>query len=309
MKQWILIPVIMLLVACSQNGQRINEVDIYTGKEGVTMEFGKDTPPEVILEDQEFAAGVLFENKGASDVNESYISLISEDDYLDIVEWRDINTVTTKLGSLTLQGKRQSNPEGERRIGVIQMKSKKLKEMTETHTSIISLNLCYAYSTYFSDSICIDSDVFDMTEKEKACEVQTLSSSGTGAPVAITEVKPKMLSHDSSTITPEFKLTIENMGDGQVIKSSKIEQACTSESFSHKDFNEVTIRVAQMSGHSLECKPNPVKLEDDTAISYCRLPGGVSMDAGNYKTTLNFELDYGYTANLAESVEIRKFIK
>lgn len=309
MKKIILIALLVLVLGCQQGEDRIYERDIYKGSEGVTMEFARDSPPDQVLQKQKFPVGFIIENKGASDVNESYISLIVEDEFIDVLEWNDINTQTTKFGTVSLRGKDQANPEGEKKIAAIQMKSKELKDMVETQTSIISINLCYKYNTFFSESTCIDSNIFDDTDRMKSCEIETMTSSGTGAPVAITEVKPQMLTHDSSTITPEYKITIENVADGQVINSGKTERACTSESFSHKDFNDVEISVAQLSGYDMECEPNPVKLRDGKATSFCRLPGGVSVDAGNYKTTINFQLRYGYTTNIADSFEIRKFIE
>ncbi|MFP4423904.1 MAG: hypothetical protein ACLFP2_01605 [Candidatus Woesearchaeota archaeon] len=309
MKKLLLIGIVIFIVACQQGEDRTYERDIYKGSEGIIMEFARDSPPDQVMQKQNFPVGFIIENRGASDVNESYISLIVEDEFIDVLEWNDINTKTTKFGTLSLRGKDQTNPEGEKKRAVIQMKSKELKDMVETQTSLLSINLCYNYNTLFSESTCIDSNIFETTDRKKSCEIETLTSSGTGAPVAITEIKPQMLAHDSSTITPEYKLTIKNVGDGQIINSGKTEKACTSESFSHKDFNDVEISVAQLSGHNMDCEPNPVKLRDGKATTFCRLPGGVSVEAGNYKTTINFQLRYGYTTNIADSVEIRKFIE
>ena len=298
--------IILLIAGCTPNDTPRDDTEIFEGSEGLVIDFTKDSPPETVFEDQPFPIAIGLENKGAYDIDAGYISIIKEDDYVDIDTWEGVSLTTSKLGSFSIEGKSKTNPEGGKSVAVIKMKAKELEPMAETHTVLNAINVCYVYKTFFGESVCIETDVFDMRQEDKPCESETITSSGQGAPVAITRVEPSMLSTSEGGVRPQFTIEIENVADGEIVAMDKVEAACTSEGFDRKDLNLVTIVNSRVANDELVCTPNPVRLDDGEGKTVCRLQEGASKQAGTYTSTLYLELEYGYTKTISGTTEIRR---
>lgn len=218
---------LLLFIAGCGGSSTVYVPEVYEGQDGIVIEF-VDSPPETVLEKQEFPLNLEVHNKGAHDITNGIISLIVEDDYVDILGWDGIISTTTKMSSFSLEGRSSYNIEGDKLFGTIMFQAKTLEEMTETHTVFLGVNVCYDYKTYFSDEVCIDADIYNTKNFEKTCEAKDLSSGGgQGAPVGVTHVETIMYTK-SGNLQPRFKVTITNLGDGEAYVSGKTAAACSS---------------------------------------------------------------------------------
>src|SRR3989338_2258133 len=88
-KIMILIVVLFILGCTGQNKDSgpITDVDIYKGTEGLVMKFLENAPPDEIFEESLFGAGIELENRGAFNIENGYLSLGLEKDYMEIEEW------------------------------------------------------------------------------------------------------------------------------------------------------------------------------------------------------------------------------
>lgn len=304
-----LVLALLLVSGCtggSQEKHEIYDVDIYKGTDGLVVEFAKDNPPSTVLEKQPFAVGLQMYNKGAYDINEGWVSLITEEDYVEVRKWGDLNPHTTKLSSFSLEGKTKFNPDGGQKLSIVEMHSNELPSLEETHTVFVGANFCYPYKSKLSDSVCIDPDIYNTRKIEKACEVDEITSSGQGAPVVISSITPKLLSMNANLLKPQFKVVFENRGQGKVIKPEMVQTACTSGALSRDDLNGIHISSALLSGEPLKCDPEYVLLRDGKGTSYCTLENGINKAASAYTSSISVEVEYGYTNNIGKQFEIRK---
>jgi hypothetical protein len=182
--------------------------------------------------------------------------------------------------------------------------------MRERHTSTILLTGCYGYETKLSEPVCIDTDILGMKTIEKACEVEDKNLDSQGAPIAITKVEVDMLPQED-VIKPQFLITIENRGGGEVVKSDVVRQSCSSEPVNYEDFNTIKVN-AYLFEKQLTCTPNDgsktgiAKLKEKKDEMRCVLDEGIRKDVGTHAETLNVNLDYGYTKTISTSIDIRK---
>ena len=304
---------LILFSGCENSSMARHEVydfDVYSGTKGLTAEFMKESPPEQVFENNQSAIGVEIRNKGASDIKKGFVSLVKEDDYMDVVNWQAFNPITSKLGRFSIEGKSKFNHEGGFDKGMIYMIAKPLGDMTETHTAYIGLNFCYDYKTTYTDSVCIDTDPFEVSEKEKPCEVKDLSpGGGQGAPVEITRVFVTMATAKPGLITPRFKVYVANAGHGEVIAKGKIREACTSGQLDYKDLNKIEVENATLGEYNLKCRPKIVYLKDDGDENFfvCELDQGLDKTKGAFKSVFSVSIGYGYTETISTETEVRKF--
>ena len=304
-----LLCMLLILASCSPGSgsdRDIEDVDIHTGSDGLEVTFADDSPPDMVLEGEEFPVAFLFHNKGAYNITNGYMNIITESDYVSVQEIEGISPITTTRGTFSLGGKTRGYEEGEKKMVQVDLLAQGLSKMEETHTIVISNNVCYRYHTTFGEPICLDPDTNDLSGKEKSCEMSSLSSSGQGAPVAVTTVKPDFRGTQGER-TPIFTVTIENLGQGQVINASKAKEACSSSTIRNDDFNVVTIEKAFLSDEPLTCKPRVLTLQDGSATTRCVMDRALEGGRDAFTTILRLELDYGYTLSVSDTLEIRRY--
>lgn len=315
--------VLIFLIGCKgqKDSRARTEDEIHKGTDGLVMSFLKNAPPPQVYasteeERSQFNVVVNLENKGAYDIENGYLTLILENDYMSIDYWS-----VAGEGSFTgdsqimfnLEGKSLSNPFGGEEIVTVQVNARKFPEtLSETHTSSILLASCYRYQTNMHKNVCVDTDIYNLRNLDKACEVKDLSLTDQGAPVAVTKVEVEMLPHENEgKVKPLFTIYVENKGVGEVIRAdeSAISNACSSESLKigENDLNVVYIK-AYLSGeeYELECNPKYIKLRNKKGFIRCNLKEGKDKKYGTYKSPLIIELYYGYMQTKSKEVEIRK---
>lgn len=325
----LLIIVLIIISGCQGLGQnnqekKSNFVDFRKGLDGIVMEFLNKAPPENVFENSNFPIIINLKNLGAENIENGFLTLGLEKDYLGIIDWDDQDDTLTKYSNemaiFKIEGKSQVTPKGNEELISINAKSKKIEAQSETHDSLILATACYKYKTSYGGNICVDTDIFDLRPSQKVCEVQDIILvEGQGAPVAITKIEIQMLPDDSSTkIKPQFLIHIENLGKGEVIHRDRHEKVCSrfdNIDESYEDFNIVFVN-AFLSVDELDCSLNEpgnegkVKLKNKKGIARCVLSENpIDRNEETYVSPLSIELDYGYTQTVSTQVTIEKPLK
>jgi hypothetical protein len=174
---------------------------------------------------------------------------------------------------------------------------------------------CYPYSTKASPGVCIDPRPFD-DRQEKVCYIGSQELTTQGAPVAVTKIE-----QEASTSKIQFKISIENVGDGDVLKpdtaGSAILDKCnplSRDALDRKDFDRVQVKKIEIGGVNLlngKCGPfadgtnNLVQLFEGKGFIICTMD--VPQDVPSaYTTPLNIELGYNYRSSISKSIRISK---
>ncbi len=311
----------------------ITSKDIYTGEEGLYMEFFENAPPAEGFEDSVLPIGMRVYNKGAYDIKGGYLSVSLEKDYMELHEGslKSINDKFDLSGehiTFDLNGKNIEHPEGEYDVVTLTARIKDLSEsdpQSESHTSLISITSCYEYQTKAVETVCIDTDVYGFKKREKPCEVKkdgiTLNSQG--APVAVTKIESEMLpdKDNPSIIKPRFMITVKNLGDGEVIKRDKavVRGACSSEPIGREEWNNVNVMVylsTMDDENKLDCDITNEQGKDDGIIILkqkedkvrCVYEKGFDETKGVFSSPLYVILDYGYTDTISREVKIKRVL-
>lgn len=318
-KRLILILAIFLIMGC-EGGPSGSDIilDVHKGLDALIMGFLENAPPDEVYENGLIPVYVKLENKGAFDISDGYLALGYEKDYMSMYSWQIegpvINTISDDLVQFSLKGKSYINIDGDSGIVSLKLKAKRIEEQSERHRSTILITGCYRYETEVEDTVCIDTDIYDLRKRDKACMVRDLSLKSQGAPVAVDEIEVKMLPHmDENKIKPQFIIHAENKGGGEVIRKESIKDACSAAPLSFEDYNRIAVR-AFLSDKELDCD-----LISDSNIGYmrlkekedyirCVLEEGISEEKGTYSTTLKVVLDYGYTHSISKDMTIKKIL-
>jgi len=313
------ISLLLIISGCkggSSQGKSITDEDVRIGKEGLLIDFIKNSPPDSVyeggIETQEgiFPLGINLKNKGASDIDKGILVFGFEKQYIEAVNEDD------GKHEFDIKGKSIFNLNGDEEFITINANSKQLGDQTEKQVSTILATACYQYKTVLGTSVCIDTDIFGTELRDKACEVKDEEfSKGQGAPLTITKVETRMLPDaDGNVVIPHFIIHIENKGNGEVINPNNYEKACSSEALNSEDFNRIKIKV-QLSEEELDCSTGirdtrfDVVLRDKKDIVRCTLENGIEKNSDAYTTPLKIELEYGYTFTISKDITIQKILK
>ena len=312
MNKWIILFLLsFFVIACSTpNTGGPQFTNIYTGSEGLKIEFAKEFPPDKIFEGSNMLLALNLENAGAARIENGKLALSLEQDYMRLVSWnRDtqkIKSTTNNGATFSLDGKTTTNPNPQIEILTADLKTHILERQTETHTSNIVLTACYPYKTHFEENVCIDTDIFGLSPDEKNCEVKTKSHSSQGAPVAVVKRETKMIpSPDRKFAKPIFTINMKNVGRGEIIDTDAVQRLCSSAPVNKEDFNQISV-TATLGGRTLSCKPKDFQLFKDKDFVICTLPQGLDVKLGSYVTPLVVDLEYGYTESISKKIEIRR---
>lgn len=282
---------LLALTACTFGGNQ-PEINVHTGSEGLVITL-EPTPAKVTSGDPFAIIGVIT-NKGAADVDNGVLSIGVEDDY--------IAMEGARTRPLRLFGRSALSPLGETSTLRLDMTAKQLPRITETVTSTILLTMCYSYTTFASATACVDPDL-EHLQKNKPCTTGSVSmGGGQGAPVGVSNVQATMLPHtDKTRITPQFTITIDNIGKGDIVPRDKLVEACTGKAVGAI---ETVGLKAYLADKELTCTGDgEAKLGRNRNIR-CHLPEGIEKAGGAYSTILRIELSYGYAQSTTKQVQI-----
>ncbi|MBI4176732.1 MAG: hypothetical protein HY518_05990, partial [Candidatus Aenigmarchaeota archaeon] len=313
------------VIACTSQQQTGGKSiqDVQTGTSGLEMEFLKNAPPKIVYAQTEFPVILKIKNAGMytiDDKKKAILSLGAERDYTSSVKVETGGRIsgTDNEAEFTLDGKTPLNPRGDEEVIAYTLKASKIDPQSESHPSSVIASLCYPYQTKLAASVCIDPDPNNVRPIKKSCAVQDLSlSAGQGAPVAITKVEVQILPTSSDKVKPQFIISVENKGKGEVTKVDSYSSACrkTSDSkkITYKDFNALGMK-ATLSGQELKCSVRAETVSDGSTsdgsnkefarlsskkgVVRCTYPedaaDSISKGVESYTAPFTITLDYGY---------------
>lgn len=287
---------LLVIVGCVDPGY--TDWDPYKGSRGLEISFLENAPPYEIYENQQFPIGINLKNSGAYDITQGVLSIGVENDYM-VTPSGDDQT-------FLLAGRSINNPHGEEETKIFYSQTKPLDRLSMIHRSDILVTACYAYENKLRTEVCIDPDIFNLGGV-KPCNVGDQSFSGQGGPLGVTYIKETLTlnKNNEDKIIPVFEITIENLGDGEVIDSYAITDYCSSKVV-HKDKFNVFYMDVYIGDDKMECTPeNPMRLKSSgDAKVICTLPEGLNAGDVAYTSVLSADFYYGYTATISEEVII-----
>lgn len=335
----LILTMLLILSGCPQGGEEEPEnIDAYTGSDGLVMAFVPDNPPDTVyLSGNSADVNMIVElwNRGATDISSTYSQGLYGYLYLTGYDPSIINFGITGGPFKTidnLEGKSDFNPNGGydtvELYGVVSDLDKGINEYRPN----FQLTACYEYETQATPVVCVDPDPYDQIA-EKACSPQETPdlASSQGAPVAVTSIR-----QESSREHVQFEISLQNVGQGRIIESGAVAQICPTQ-LKYEDLNlveyEVGLRGNWQEG---ECKPTftaynsyvsswgnnvnfgtysniggvgtyagVVRLPDGHGKLFCKFANPANAATGAYRTPLQIHLHYGYTQSINKEIVIK----
>jgi hypothetical protein len=293
----VLVVLLLLLAGCGMFGTKTPEESIHVGTQGLVLTLDTATPPQKIFMGDPFSLVGTIANKGAADVDNGVLSVGIEDDF--------VAMDGPRVKQVRLTGRSALNPMGQTQTLRLDMTSKALPAMTETVTTNILLSLCYPYKTVASVPVCLDTDLENKV-KNKPCTMGSVSlGGGQGGPVGVSRVDQAMrASEDTTKAVPMFTITVDNLGDGQVLAPESVADACTGKPV--QGMNHANVHVFLVD-QELSCSKQgtaTVSFQPGQNVVRCSLPDGITKTAGAYNSVLRVEVDYGYSSTVSRQVQI-----
>ena len=340
-KKLILLISLLLLISCTGRSPGESPIttskDFHKGTSALAMSFLPNSPPKEIYESSSFILGINIKNEGAIDIKDGILSLSVEDDYISLsktkenddtsVNWKtDLEKESTKqlsgnALSFSLKGKNIFSPLGEQGYIYITPETKNIPEQSQSLKSTIIATSCYKYKTEAVPTVCIDTDITNTRQGEKSCIIKDISMDSQGAPIAVAKVEYQMLPLGEGYVKPEFIITVENRGNGEVIYPDErtINSVCGhgelpkySDAENQFTFNVVRLSAYLSGDRQLKCEPSSddysavIRLKDRKGIARCTLKEGIDVAQSSFATPLQISVDYGYTFTISQDVVIKK---
>lgn len=298
---------------CNQNNNSgFDDRRSPTGTDGITLSFLPNAPQDrylvgdieekidVILEVRNKGAWPQTEGENIMDRGKVYVSGFDDE----IIRLDDRSKILNKD---FLQGLSLINPDGGFDTAEFKGGIQAIDLLTDTYNPTILATACFPYVTKAGPPVCIDPEPFD-TKREKVCSVGSTTLSSQGAPIAITRIDQEA---SSSKIT--FKITIKNVGGGDVLKLSSLE-GCNPygvSTLTRQDFDKVELIRATVGISELQCGPfiegKEIRLFNGEGSIFCTLLRSEYENEGSaYTTPLNIELSYGYRKTASKQIRISK---
>lgn len=294
----IILTLLSLILLTSCENRRPTIPNYYTGSEGVSIDFLNNMPPRDVFEKS--ITNVMLEvwNKGAYTIpdDEIVINLRFDPVYFKRDD-SDPNYLLTSnpQGTLnSLSGKSEQWPEGEKfRLPLARLEVQEIPGTRETPTTNIEISTCYSYKTFFSEMICLDTDIYEVDQNPICRNRGRYTYSNQGAPIAINKIEVDMLpmgfiqasldmpAHvpvindtghligiaPSTTretlvmIEPVIRIYARNVGRGMAFIPKEdqgqihFDNLCIfrDETFALRDHNKVKVSSAKLDGLEMDC--------------------------------------------------------
>jgi len=328
-KKIIVLILLVSLFILSSCGRRVGPIDIYTGTQGITLDFPKNIPPKKVYENQTFLVVAELWNKGSYSFNETrgdfgvvgvnydplYFSAASTTNFVgDLLNYED-------YPRFFLSGKGYDWPDGERlNKEVVFLKVNEIPGTRESPVVDVGMSVCYPYQTLLSKGVCIDVDTYDADQNPVCVNPGTYSFVGQGAPIAITKIEADMVPASMEEVQPTFRITLKNMQKGVVFTkddkistSLAIDKVCNPQENirNRDDINSLTIEAwlgADNKDSKLKCTPNPVRIYEGDAEVTCFMQGTTRGHNRNYMSLLTIKTNYIYRSQTTKKVRIVRLI-
>lgn len=194
--------------------------------------------------------------------------------------------------------------------------------IVDKYEPTILVTACYPYSTMATPTVCIDPQPFE-ARQEKVCNIGSQTLKPQGAPIAITKID-----QEASKGKIRFKITIENVGKGDVIwendasKLGSLIDKCspaggtTKGILDRKDFDKVRLNEVKIGEVDLletgKCTPfaedtsNIIRLFEGSGFVVCTLDGLGNGPESAYTTPIAIKASYVYRSTISKPISIRK---
>ena len=337
----ILILFILLLVTSCATAPKRTEADIFTGFEGLSIEFGQNAPPPRVFERSPFPVLLKITNNGAQSIkeNKGILTIGREKDYIPTVKFERDTRITIPSTSdknidnqrnFNIDGKTLFNPKGDELVVYFDATTGRLEAQSEQKTSVMTANICYPYQTSLSTTICIDPDAVGIRQGQKACQVHDLAfANGQGAPISITMIQEQIIPViDENTVKPQFLIFIENKGNGNPVNINSYGSVCTNTGAPSPDqrsniWNVAYVNAFASGNEQLVCCPDKegkcnedssnsndwqafVRFKDNKDFVRCIFRNGIPKSNAAFTSPLRVEISYGYAQTVSVSFTIQK---
>ncbi|MEK6848772.1 MAG: hypothetical protein AABX65_04030, partial [Nanoarchaeota archaeon] len=227
----------------------------------------------------------------------------------------DKNSVEEFSGK-ALEGKSSINPNGGLDLVTFRGQVNVDNLNVEKYEPTLLATACYNYLTVAGLSVCIDPDPYSTVNQKKVCEVQDITLVGQGAPVSITKID-----EEAFATKTQFKITIKNAGNGDVLKTESLNKCGPSgDKIQREDVDKVYLQEVKIGNKVLNCGPfantgdsdvrrqaGDVRLINGEGFIICELQ---SSDYGGGKTTyitpMTITLLYGYRNSIEKKIQIKQ---
>jgi hypothetical protein len=311
---------IIFLAGCNGSSSK-NPADnkLQTGTKGVTTEFMKNSLQQKIYENSEFYLRFQLHNQGFEHIKNGILVPQVERDLIEIQSWEFSEALAMgpeNSALFRLHGKTVTDQKGEKTIATLQLNAKTIEDTRNKLPSTIALSMCYPYATIFSETICIDTDPEGVSIAKKSCTAKDISSSsGQGAPIAITKVEQSVMPGDSDdSVVVQFNVYAENKGSGLIIDYDRYRDICLAKNPQKEDYDTIWVHSFKFSDYeykegndySIDCYPNPMRLTQNGYYTQCTVKkeSAISRDKLTFETPLVIELLYGYKETIGTEIEI-----
>lgn len=289
MKYAIFFSILFLITACTQAGQYKN-VDIYTGTQGLDIDYELNAPSNEIYENETFNIDLEGFNRATFNINNLQIYIYGlHDEY-----FKQIEPLTLKSNS-PIKAKDQYNLNGDYVFISGKYKNLGIPPNYKEYIQPLVIETCYEGKTTAPLPICINP--FKDSENrliEDPCKIQPEQSfSGQGAPVAVSNLKQTLLSNPKQM---KFEIQIKNVDHGKIsdCKSSKKWVKLSKVSFGNYKYPQ-----------DIKCEPTELELpSQDKFICYANIK---KSDLNNiYPTQLLVDFTYNYKHTYEKELKVLK---
>ena len=333
----------LLVVLSSCSNETVYTHQNYVGTEGVVFDFSSNMPPSVLYENTPAIVSFDVFNRGAYSIRDPEKGIITLR-YDNLYFSSDRRSVyfegdRVNINGFTLEGRQPGYPRGDRTL--VELGRLDINEIQGDRSAVttrLSASICYPYKTFLTETVCVDTDVFEGVSDPVCRSRGAYTYSSQGAPIAISKIEPRMIPRSrqeeaqdvhTSVVDPEtgqflgiaeisegtelfiiqpvFEIEVRNAGRGTVFYSSSSDthDVCTGMG-SARELNQVKIS-AMLGSQEMDCSPEIVTLRNDRGTTICRVPDSDLVPTiGSYTQIINVEAEYYYSDFITKDVEIRK---
>ena len=307
-KKIIILVLVLFIIGCKGKSGSEPMENYRVGTEGLELELVGGLPAKLYAGGGEIEAMLEVKNVGAFPI--STVDRISFDTPKLHIGGTDIRLLSVVSDPspptfANLDGKSQLNPKGGREFVTIKLNPIMLSGGTPVYNPTVIFALEYIYRTVASPIVCVDPNPLDTKVKEKACTVSPISLNSQGAPVAV-----KRVEMDVTNTHYLFKIYVENVGDGNVVKISAVDgtaedplKGYSLNSLNVIEIDSILIDVGGLT--SMEsCKPTNLRLIDGKGQFFCSVAKSSFTATSAFESPLNIWLNYGYTTSIKSKVKM-----
>lgn len=317
---------IILISGCSSSGGS-NKVlaNFHTGTNGITANFLSNFPPTQANYKENFNIALLVANKGAENAENVKILLTGYSSQLyaitpEISTSDNINVENNVIVLRKFEGRSVTNNDGQQEV-IMYSARPAIKEMLpgDSFPVMFIANVCYGYKSTFSGEACIDPFINTPNyQSAKPCKVSSTiqSSGGQGGPVSISKIEQQMILLSGDKSKTQFKIYINNVGNGEVMRKSAYEKMCSTDVSSvvnENDIGVVTIS-AVLGTKSMACfLPGEEKAATsvdlklgDPENNYVLCKADTSNFKEIYLTQLSITAEYGYVGHAEARMTVKR---